>query len=154
MSFFLQSKWNESFWGKYSRNFLHIVDFNGSQRVEGPNCSFNAASNSNSKESMGYRQEEDERHQIQQCRWAEGRYQSNLGFITPEQCHRLITSMPRRIDAVIKAKGGPTKYCAHRTEHNFQKPAISIQNILFLLILWNIQIFWDTEFGVFIICKP
>ncbi len=30
--------------------------------------------------------------------------------ITPEQCHRLITSMPRRIDAVIHAKGGPTKY--------------------------------------------
>ncbi len=31
-------------------------------------------------------------------------------FITPEQCHRLIDSMPRRIDAVIHAKGGPTKY--------------------------------------------
>ncbi len=30
--------------------------------------------------------------------------------ITHEQCHRLITSMPRRIDAVIHAKGGPTKY--------------------------------------------
>ncbi len=30
--------------------------------------------------------------------------------ITPEQCHRLIVSMPRRIDAVIHAKGGPTKY--------------------------------------------
>ncbi len=31
-------------------------------------------------ESMGYCQEEDERHQTQQCRWPEGRYQSNLGF--------------------------------------------------------------------------
>ncbi len=30
--------------------------------------------------------------------------------ITPEQCHRLIVFMPRRIDAVIHAKGGPTKY--------------------------------------------
>ncbi len=30
--------------------------------------------------------------------------------ITPDQCHRLIDSMPRRIDAVIHAKGGPTKY--------------------------------------------
>ncbi len=30
--------------------------------------------------------------------------------ITPEQCHRLIASMPRCIDAVIHAKGGPTKY--------------------------------------------
>ncbi len=30
--------------------------------------------------------------------------------ISPEQCHRLIASMPRRIDAVIHAKGGPTMY--------------------------------------------
>ncbi len=30
--------------------------------------------------------------------------------ITPEQCHMLIASMPRRIDAVIHAKVGPTKY--------------------------------------------
>ncbi|KAI2666937.1 Transposable element Tcb2 transposase [Labeo rohita] len=30
--------------------------------------------------------------------------------IPPQQCHRLITSMPRRIEAVIKAKGAPTKY--------------------------------------------
>ncbi len=30
--------------------------------------------------------------------------------ITPEHCHRLITSMPRHIDAVIHAKGGSTKY--------------------------------------------
>ncbi len=31
-------------------------------------------------------------------------------LITPEQCHRLIDSMPRRIAAVIQAKGAPTKY--------------------------------------------
>ncbi len=31
-------------------------------------------------------------------------------LITPEQCHRLIDSMPRRIVAVIQAKGAPTKY--------------------------------------------
>ncbi len=30
--------------------------------------------------------------------------------IPPQQCHKLITSMPRRIEAVIKAKGDPTKY--------------------------------------------
>ena len=30
--------------------------------------------------------------------------------ITPQQCHRLIASMPRHIDAVINAKGAPTKY--------------------------------------------
>jgi len=31
-------------------------------------------------------------------------------FIPPQQCNKLITSMPRRIEAVIKAKGAPTKY--------------------------------------------
>ncbi len=36
--------------------------------------------------------------------------QSNLGFITPERCHRPIVSMPRCIDAVIHTKGAPTKY--------------------------------------------
>ncbi len=34
------------------------------------------------KESMGYCQEEDERHQTQQCRWPEGHCQRNLGFHT------------------------------------------------------------------------
>ncbi len=33
--------------------------------------------------------------------------------ITPQQCHKLITSMPRRIESVIKAKGAPTKYWVH-----------------------------------------
>ncbi len=32
------------------------------------------------REYMGYCQEEDERHQSQQCRWPEGRYQRNLCF--------------------------------------------------------------------------
>ncbi len=31
----------------------------------------------------------------------------------PQQCHKLIPSMPRRIEAVIKAKGAPTKYWVH-----------------------------------------
>ncbi len=30
--------------------------------------------------------------------------------IPPQQCHKLISSMPRRIEGVIKAKGAPTKY--------------------------------------------
>ncbi len=30
--------------------------------------------------------------------------------IPPQQCHKLITSMPCRIEAVIKAKGAPTMY--------------------------------------------
>ncbi len=33
--------------------------------------------------------------------------------IPPQQCHKLITSMPRRIEAVIKAKVAPTKYWVH-----------------------------------------
>ncbi len=33
--------------------------------------------------------------------------------ISPQQCHKLITSMPRWIEAVIKAKGAPTKYWVH-----------------------------------------
>ncbi len=33
--------------------------------------------------------------------------------IPPQQCHKLITSMPRRNEAVIKAKGAPTKYWVH-----------------------------------------
>ncbi len=78
------------------------------------------------REYMGYCQEEDERHQTQQCRRPEGRYQSNLVFITPEQRHRLIDSMPRRIDAVIPSKGDPTKYWVHRNEHTSQKPDISV----------------------------
>ncbi len=33
--------------------------------------------------------------------------------IPPQQCHKLITSMPCRIETVIKAKGAPTKYWVH-----------------------------------------
>ncbi len=33
--------------------------------------------------------------------------------IPPQQCHKLITSMPRRIETVIKAKGAPTKHWVH-----------------------------------------
>ncbi len=51
---------------------------------------------------------------------------TNCASITPEQCHSLITFMPHRIDAVIHAKGGPTKYWAHRNEHNFKKPDTSV----------------------------
>ncbi len=55
-------------------------------------------------------------------------------LITPEQCHRLIDSMPRRIDAVIQAKGAPTK------SHTFQLAKIS-KNPFFVLVLSNILIF-------------
>ena len=36
--------------------------------------------------------------------------EASWASIRPQQCHRLIASMPRRIEAVISAKGFPTKY--------------------------------------------
>ena len=39
-----------------------------------------------------------------------GRVAEEWDQITPEICQRLIESMPRRVQAVIKAKGGHTKY--------------------------------------------
>ncbi|CAJ0952623.1 unnamed protein product [Ranitomeya imitator] len=36
--------------------------------------------------------------------------EASWASITSQQCHRLIASMPRRIEAVISAKGFPTKY--------------------------------------------
>ncbi len=68
-------------------------------------------------------------------------YQSHLCFITPEQCHRLIVSMPRRTDAVVH----PTNHRLHWNKRGY---------ILFLLILCNCIIFRDIEFSVFIICRP
>ncbi len=43
MSVYFQSK-RKGFWGKHSRIFLHIVDFNGNQQAEDPHCSLNGAS--------------------------------------------------------------------------------------------------------------
>ncbi len=68
---------------------------------------------------MGYCQEEDPTMQMTATK-------ASWASITPEQCHRLIASMPRRIDAVIHAKRGSTKYWVHTNEHTFQKPDISI----------------------------
>ncbi len=65
------------------------------------------------REAMEYCQEENEKQETKQCRWAEGHCQRNLGFTPPQQCHKLISSMPRWIEAVIKAKGAPTKYWVH-----------------------------------------
>ncbi len=101
----------------------------------------------------GYCQEEDERHQTKQCSWSEGRYQSNLGFhytwavpqadwlhATPHWCSN---SCKRR----------PNQECI---EMNilFRSLTFLFKISFFLLILCNIKIFWDTEFWVFIICKP
>ncbi len=65
------------------------------------------------RESVEYCREENEKQETKTCRWAEGHCQRNLGFTPPQQCHKLITSMPRRIEAVIKAEGAATKYWVH-----------------------------------------
>ncbi len=66
------------------------------------------------RESMGYCQEEDERHQTQQCRWPWRPLSKKPGLpYHLSSATKLITSMPRRIEAVIKAKGAPTKYWVH-----------------------------------------
>ena len=39
-----------------------------------------------------------------------GRVAEEWDKITPETCQRPIESIPRRVQAVIKAKGGHTKY--------------------------------------------
>ncbi len=53
--------------------------------------------------------------------------------IPPQQCHKLITSMPRRIEAVIKAKGAHTLW-----KHTFQKANNSIKMFFFY---WSYEVF-------------
>ncbi len=64
--------------------------------------------------------------------------------IPPQQCHKLITSMPRRIEAVIKAKGALPSI-----EYIYSKwtyfPKGQQFTIFFLLVLWSILICWDSE---------
>ncbi len=66
--------------------------------------------------------------------------------IPPQQCHKLITSMPRRIETEIKAKGAPPsiEYIYTVNEHTFQKTNNSLKHV-FLLVLWSILIRWDSE---------
>ncbi len=54
---------------------------------------------------MGHCQEEDEPNNADDLKAA---IKATWASITPEQCHRLIVSMPRHIDAVIHAKEDPT----------------------------------------------
>ncbi len=52
--------------------------------------------------------------------------------IPPQQCHKLITSMPRRIEAVITAKGAPTKYWVHIQEMNILPRRPTIHHFFFM----------------------
>ncbi len=54
--------------------------------------------------------------------------------IPPQQCHKLITSMPRRIEAVIKVKKSPYQVLSTYTvnEHMFQKANNSLKKFFFI----------------------
>ncbi len=60
---------------------------------------------------MGYCQEENEKQETKKnADELKATVKETWASIPPQQCHKLITSMPRRIEAVIKAKEAPTKY--------------------------------------------
>ncbi len=62
----------------------------------------------------GYCQEENEKQETKKnADELKATVKESWASIPPQQCHKLITSMPRRIEAVIKAKGAPTKYRVH-----------------------------------------
>ncbi len=58
-----------------------------------------------------YYQEENEKHADEtNADELKATVEETWASIPPQQCHKLITSMPRRIEAVIKEKRAPTKY--------------------------------------------
>ncbi len=60
----------------------------------------------------------------------------------PQQCHKLITSMTRRTEAVIKAKGAPTKYWVHKLTYIPEGQQFTKKIVL---VSWSILICWDSE---------
>ncbi len=59
--------------------------------------------------------------------------------IPPQQCHKLITSMPHRIEAVIKEKGAlPSIEYTTVNEHTFQTANSSLKMFLFLLVKYEV----------------
>ncbi len=59
---------------------------------------------------MGYCQEENEKQETKNADELKATVKETWASIPPQQCHKLNTSMPHRIEAVIKAKRAPTKY--------------------------------------------
>ncbi len=78
-------------------------------------------------ESVGGFQEKHEKQSSQQSRRAEG-------SIVPQQCHRLIPSMPHLTDAGVCAKGArPSIACIN--EHTLKNLNFSVLQIIFLIDL-------------------
>ncbi len=72
--------------------------------------------------------------------------------IPPQQCHKLITSMPRRIEAVIKAKEPlPSIEYIYSKLTYFPEGQQFTKNVFFLLVLWSILICWDEWIGGFVL---
>ncbi len=69
----------------------------------------------------GYFQENDEKQLIHQ-------YRRDEGSIVPQQCHRLIASMPHRTDAGVCAEGAPTKYWVHKLTYFKQLKLFCLAN--------------------------
>ena len=103
--------------------------------------------------SMGYCQEENAIRQTQQCSRAEGHYQSNLGshntwvpqtdwlHAAPYCCNNSGKRSPNQVLSAVHV------HTFHI--HTFQLANIS-KTLFFLLVISNILIFCDTEFGIFI----
>ncbi len=53
---------------------------------------------------MGYCQEESEKQETNKWDEQKATVKETWASIPPQQCHKLITSMPRQIEAVIKQK--------------------------------------------------
>ena len=64
--------------------------------------------------------------------------EASWSSITPQQCHRLIASMPRHIDAGIHAKGASTKYWVHKWTYFSKVWHFCIINTFFD---WSYEIF-------------
>ena len=59
-------------------------------------------------EILNYHRDRSQRSRNEQQLWEECKAAWNR--ISPDTCKKLVSSMPKRINAVIQNKGGPTKY--------------------------------------------
>ncbi len=81
-------------------------------------------------------------------------FKETWAFIPPQQCHKLITSMPRRIEAVIKAKGPLTNIEHIYSKLTYFPEGQQFTKNVFLLVLWSILICWDwCNWWVFVKCE-
>ncbi len=106
------------------------------------------------RESVEYCQEEDVKQETKmQMSWRP--LSRNLGFTPPQQCHKLITSMPRRIEAVIKEKEPlpSIEYILYTVnEHTFQKDNDSLKMCFIgLMKYYNLL---RVNWWVFVKCEP